>query len=81
MRTQFKKGQKVKIVIVPDSEYIEYHTENTGHEQTSIKAGMKGKVNVILPNGRYHVLIFDEDGKELAYAPFDEDALESDEES
>ncbi len=77
MQAKFKRGQKVRILIAPDLEYIEYHTENTEHEQVPIKKGMSGKVNVILPNGQYHVEIFDEDGKELAYAMLDEEALES----
>lgn len=76
MNTKFKRGQLVKILITPDTEFVEYHTEETEHEQTPIKKGMKGKINLILQNGKYHVEIFDENGETLAYAPFDEDFLE-----
>jgi hypothetical protein len=77
METKFKRGSKVKILNSPDEEYVEYHTENTGEEQTKIVVGMVGKINIILPNGKYHVEIFDDNGKEFAYAPFEEESLEA----
>jgi len=77
MQTKFKRRQKVKLLTDPNPEYIEYHTEHTGHENIPIKKGMLGEINLILPSGRYHVKIFDEDGEELAYAPMDEEELEA----
>ncbi len=77
MQTKYKRGQKVKILVSPDPEYVEYHTENSNSEQVPIKPGMTGKINMLLPNGQYHVEIYDENGNELAYAPFDEDSLEA----
>jgi hypothetical protein len=76
MQTKYKRHQKVKLLVDPDPEYIEYHTENSGEEQIPIKKGMVGEVNLILPNGKYHIKIFDEKGKELAYAPLEEEYLE-----
>jgi len=77
MQTKFKKRQKVKLLADPDAEYVEYHTENTGEEQVPIKKGMIGEINIILPNGRYHVRILDDKGQELAYVPMDEEFLEA----
>ena len=77
METKFKRGSKVKILNSPDAEYVEYHTENIGEEQIKIVAGMIGKINIILPNGKYHVEIFDDNGKDFAYAPFEEESLEA----
>ena len=76
MQTKFKRGQKVKLLIDPDPEYVEYHTEITEEEITPIKKGMSGEVNIILPNGRYHVRILDKHGKEFAYVMIDEEHLE-----
>jgi len=77
MQFKFKKHQRVKILVSPDAEYVEYHTENSNVKDSKIIPGMKGKINVILPNGKYHVEILDDNEKEFAYAPFDEDQLES----
>ncbi|MFH1290705.1 MAG: hypothetical protein ABIH92_04835 [Nanoarchaeota archaeon] len=77
MQTLFKRHDKVRLLIDPDPEYIEYHTENTGEEQVPITKGMIGEVNVLLPNGQYHVKILDDEGRELAYVPMDEEFLES----
>ena len=76
MQLKFKRHQKVKIVRVPDPEYVEYH-ETEIKEKVPIKPGMSGEINVILSNGKYHVEIFDESGKSIAYAPFDEESLEA----
>jgi len=37
---------------------------------------MMGKINILLPNGKYHVEILDKNGKIIAYAPFNEEDLE-----
>jgi hypothetical protein len=80
MQTKFKRHQKVKILISPNPEYIEYHNENPLNDEATkplpIIRGMIGIVNVLLPNGQYHVEILDKFGKTLAYAPFSEEALE-----
>jgi hypothetical protein len=76
MQTKFKRHDKVRLLLDPDPEYIEYHTENTGEEQIPIKKGMTGEINIILQNGQYHVKILDDQGKELAYAPMAEEYLE-----
>ena len=76
MQTLFKRHDKVRLLIDPDTEYIEYHTENTDDEQVPIKKGMIGKINVILPNGQYHVKILDKKGREFAYVMIDEEYLE-----
>ena len=82
MQTKFRRHQKVKILRVPDIEYVEYHdTLEENEKKPEIKPGMKGEVNVILPNGQYHVEIFSDEGKSIAYAPFDEDSIESVEEA
>jgi hypothetical protein len=72
MQTKFKRHQKVKILRIPDPEYIEYKSEDA-----HIKPNMLGEVNIILPNGQYHVEIFNEKGETVAYAPFSEDDLEA----
>ncbi|MEK6855996.1 MAG: hypothetical protein AABX66_02440 [Nanoarchaeota archaeon] len=73
MQTIFKRHQLVKILVSPDKEFI----EQAGEEETpvEIKKGMTGKINMILPDGKYHVAIIDQTGKVIAYAPFDQDAL------
>lgn len=79
MQTKFKRHQPVKILRSPDPEYVEYHLENEeGIEPPLIQKGMKGRINVLLPNGQYHVEILDEHGHVIAYAPFSEDDLEAD---
>lgn len=79
MQTKFKRHQKVKLLRDPDIEYIEYHSENEENLENppKIKKGMIGRINIILPNGQYHVEILDEDGKTIAYAPMEEDGLEA----
>jgi hypothetical protein len=76
MQTKFKRHQKVRLLLNPDPEYTEYHTENTDDEQVPIKKGMIGEVNILLPNGQYHVKVFDKNGKELAYVQIPEEYLE-----
>ena len=78
MQTKFKRHSMVKILNVPDSETLEYNFEdNDEADKVEIKKGMHGKINVILPNGKYHVEILDKSGKVIAYAAFDEDSLEA----
>ncbi len=79
MQTKFKRHQPVKIKISPNKEYIEYSEEYLS-SVPQIKAGMKGKINILLPNGQYHVEILDKKGNVIAYAPFSEEDLEADEE-
>lgn len=68
----------VKIKRVPDLEAIEYNFEdNEEADKVEIKSGMKGRINVILPNGQYHVEIQDSKGNVIAYAAFSEDDLEA----
>ncbi len=78
MRTKFKRHQKVILLKDPDPEYIEYHNEdNPDFKEIPIKKGMHGKINILLPNGQYHVEIDDENGEIIAYAPMNEEDLEA----
>lgn len=78
MQTKFKRHQRVKLLIAPDSEYVEYHNEEENiEEKPEIKKGMLGEINIVLPNGQYHVKILDKKGNIVAYAPMSEEALEA----
>ncbi|PIN93714.1 hypothetical protein COU54_02045 [Candidatus Pacearchaeota archaeon CG10_big_fil_rev_8_21_14_0_10_31_24] len=82
MQNKFKRHDFVTLLRSPDPEYVEYHNEAEDQdehpeEKIPIIKGMKGKVNLILKNGQYHVEILDKKGKTLAYAPFHEEDLES----
>jgi hypothetical protein len=81
MQTKFKRHQKVKVLVAPDPQYVEYHTENPSNEESEetkpIVKGMSGIINILLSNGKYHVEILDENSKTLAYAPFAEEDLEA----
>lgn len=72
MHTQFKRHQKVKLLSAPKEDDIEPYAENV-----AIKAGAIGFINILLPNGRYHVRIEDTDGNELAYVAMDEEQLKA----
>ncbi len=74
MQTKFKRHQKVKILVGPNPEYVEYKDEEN---QPEIKKGMKGIINVLLPNGQYHVTILNDKNDIIAYAPFSEEFLEA----
>jgi len=78
MQTKFKRHQKVRILTDPDPEYVEYHNPDDESElkKIPIKKGMFGRVNLILPNGQYHVQIEKED-KIIAYCAVSEDHLEA----
>ena len=78
MQTIFKRHQMVKIKRLPDPNLIEYNFEdNEEADKVQLKSGMTGKINVILPNGQYHVEILDSKGKIVAYAAFFEEDLEA----
>jgi hypothetical protein len=72
MQTTLKKHDKVRLLVDPDSEYVEYYSET----EPRIKKGMIGMINVLLPNGQYHVKIIDENGEEVAYVMMSEEYLE-----
>jgi len=65
----------VKLLADPDPEYIEYYTE--AKEKPQIKKGMIGQINILLPNGQYHVEVLDKNGEAIAYFPMPEEFLES----
>jgi hypothetical protein len=73
MQFKFKRHQKVIILVDPDPEYIEYDPDLK--KEVLIKKGALGEINIILPNGKYHVKIMDKKGKTIAYAPFNEEDL------
>lgn len=78
MQTKFKRHQKVILLQDPNPEYIEYHNADEDLEnQPRITKGMTGKINIILPNGQYHVEIIDKKGNTIAYAPMDEESLKA----
>lgn len=64
----------------PNPEYIEYSPEieeENPENLPQIKKGMPGEINILLPNGQYHVRILNEKGETIAFAPIDEDNLEA----
>jgi len=73
MHQKFKRHQTIRILAIPNEEYVEYYSEN----KVPIKRGMKGKINMLLPNGQYHVELIDDKGNVIAYAPFNEEELEA----
>ena len=73
MNTKFKRHDKVKLLISPSESDIESYEEEDAH----IKRGTEGEVNMLLSNGRYHILIKNANGDKLAYVVADEEALES----
>lgn len=78
MQTKFKRHQSVVLLTDADPDYVEYHNETESEiEEIPIKKGMKGRINILLSNGQYHVEILDEKGKIIAYAPFNEEDLEA----
>ena len=77
VQTKFKRHQPVVLKRSPNAEYIEYSPEFED-SHPDIKKGMKGKINILLSNGQYHVEIIDEKGETIAYAPFNEEDLEED---
>lgn len=71
MHTQLRRHDKVRLIAAPDPDYIEYYTD----DQAPIPSGTHGTINVILPNGKYHIRI-EKNGQEYAYVVMDEEALE-----
>tara|TARA_Y100000310_G_scaffold345811_1_gene470317 strand:+ start:3763 stop:3999 length:237 start_codon:yes stop_codon:yes gene_type:complete len=76
MQTKFKKHQNVKLLRNPNPEYIEYSPEYS-ESPIPITKGMSGKINLILPNGQYHVEILDSDSTTVAYVKVDEEEMEA----
>ena len=72
MQNRFRKHQKIVLLVSPNQEYIEYEP---GFEETVIKKGALGEINIILPNGKYHVKIIDKNGNAIAYLPLDEEEM------
>lgn len=75
MQTKFKRGQEVRILSDADPEFVEYN-EAEGFDKIPIENGMSGKINILLPDGKYHVAVLDKKKRVIAYAPFEEDSLE-----
>ncbi len=73
MQTKFKRHQQVKLLTAPRETDIEPYAD----PPQEIKAGMIGTVNLILPNGRYHIKLTDTKGEEIAYIAMSEDNLEA----
>ncbi len=73
MNTKFRRHEKVRLIISPLESDIESYEEET----PSVSKGTIGEVNLLLPNGRYHVAIKNEKGEKLAFVVADEEALES----
>lgn len=76
MQTKFKRHESVFIKRSPNTEMIEYHNLEENDDKQEIKPGMRGKINLILPNGQYHVQILDKKGNTIAYSLFNEEDLE-----
>lgn len=77
MQTKFKRHQPIILLRDPNPEYIEYHSDiGEEGEKPIIKKGMRGKINMILPNGKYHVQIEDSKGSMIAYAEVEEEEIE-----
>ena len=72
MNTKFKRHQRVRLLSKPRAEDIEPYQPNV-----KINSGIEGTINILLPNGRYHVKISDKKGDEVAYVAMDEEQLES----
>ncbi len=78
MHTLFKKHQTVRLLRDPDPEYVEYHNEGEIEgKEVPLTKGMRGRINLLLSNGQYHVEIFDTKGNILAYALMGEEDLEA----
>ena len=79
MQTKFKRHQKVRLLRAPNLEDVEPYFDHPEKEvkEINIEVGMIGEINIILPNGQYHVKILDKKGETIAYAAFDEESLEA----
>lgn len=77
MHTKFKRHQSVRLLRDPDPEYAEYHNEDDpAFKEIPLTKGMRGRINILLPNGQYHVKVFNAEGEILAYVPMNEEDLE-----
>ena len=80
MNTKFRRHQKVRLLRAPLVDDIEPYADNPEETKpVEIKAGMPGKINLILPNGQYHVEIVNDKGDTIAYIAIDEEGLENNE--
>ncbi|MEI6731342.1 MAG: hypothetical protein WCK90_01545 [archaeon] len=77
MENKFKRHQEVRLLVNPDTEYIEYHSEEDVPEEIPIVKGMKARINIVLPNGKYHLEILNDAGDIIAYVPVDEEEIEA----
>ncbi len=73
MHNKFKRHQRVILLANPDKEYIEY--EPGSDKEPEIKKGAAGIINIILPNGKYHVKIVDKKGNSIAYVLLNEEEI------
>lgn len=73
MHFKFKRHQKVVLLVDPDPEYIEY--DPSVEDEPPITRGSLGIINIILPNGKYHIRIVDKKGNTIAYVPLDEEQI------
>ena len=73
MDTKFKRHQRVKLLRAPLVDDVEPYTD----PPIDIQEGMEGQINIILPNGQYHVAVKDDEGEVIAYIAIDEEALEA----
>lgn len=77
MQTKYKRHQPVILIHDANPEYVEYQNEDDpDFEEVPVIKGMKGKINVLLPNGQYHVEILNDKEETIAYAVCSEDDLE-----
>ncbi len=72
MNTAFKRHQAVTILRIPDLDRVEWY-----EKEQPLTKGMQGTINILLPNGQYHVEIKDKAGNILCYAPFNEEDLQA----
>jgi hypothetical protein len=73
MDTKFKRHQPVRLLSTPKEDDVEPYAD----PPVAITKGMKGTINILLPNGRYHVRISDDEGNEIAYVAMDEEQLQA----
>jgi hypothetical protein len=73
MNTKFKRHERVRLLATPREQDVEPYKD----PPVKIVSGMEGTINILLPNGRYHVKISDKKGDEVAYVAMDEEQLES----
>ncbi len=72
MQTKFKRHERVRLLVDPNPEFTEYYVE----KEIPIRKGMLGEINILLPNGQYHVKVVDKEGNTIAYVEMSEEFLE-----